>query len=144
MSELERSLNEKITAAALAGRASSPEVSRERAREIIEARMQGCIRVTGMTPAALSREDPERYSRWLDGNRKALVRESLKVSGELNAKSLQWLWRREKARRAGRDVDAVNDDFDGMFDSGLEDPRLIPASREFLDDGEDESERRFP
>ncbi len=131
-----------LVTAALAGRAEGPTLKREDARKVAEARVYACQRVTGMTPAALSTQDPTRYAAWLSGTVKALRRASLVSAGDISAKELQWLWRREKARRSGAEVDAVNDSFDDMFDSALEDPRMVPASREFLDDGEERE--RFP
>lgn len=118
MTRDEQTALERLTKLALEGKAASPDVTRERAREVVETRVRGCQHVTGQTPAALAVNEPERFRSWLRGNARALVREGLIASGELSSKSLAWLQRREEARRERRDFDEVNDEFDDMFDSG--------------------------
>lgn len=138
---------ERLTQQALAGKLLSPDVSREKAREIVEGRVHGCVRTTGCTPAALSTDDRPRYERWLQGNRRALVRAGLEASGELGPDAMKRLWSREQGRRHGAIATDFEQEIDGMFDDGdsyevPSDPRLAPVSREFLD--HDDSDRRSP
>ena len=108
---MSRELDQHLTDLCLAGKAHSPDVSKDEARQIVEARVHACIRVTGQTPHALRASEPARYERWLAGNRRALVRAGLVATGELSREGLAKLWSREQARR-------TNDQFDDMFDPG--------------------------
>jgi hypothetical protein len=91
-------------------------------QEIVEKRMAACVRVTGMTTAALKKTDPEAYARLVAGHRKAITRAELVKSGDLTRKNLQWLQKREEARRRGQIATDFEAEIGGMF----EEPERYP------------------
>jgi len=73
---------EQLVADCLAGRAKGGgDLSPERAREVVEKRVQGCWHVAGQSPGALAQSEPDRYEQWLRGTRAALLREYVSGGG---------------------------------------------------------------
>jgi hypothetical protein len=70
--------DEAYVAAALAGDITPD------AQVIVERRVIGCQRLTGVLPAALKASDPARYWRWLRGTVRAIVRPRLPPIDAIN------------------------------------------------------------